>query len=369
MARIVEPLPVEALEARYQAARDATEARHVQTIWLLAQGRTVLDVAGVLAFAPRRVEELAARYNAFEPAALMQKLKTFALAMILLSLASLSQAATVPDPIPASVAVGSQYDSTHVYVAPDQVDRFVASFIATFGGQSSKPAVVTVTPTPSSTISQAVFTPVGLVSVFGFKTPIPYPFGDERTGYLVTDMDAAVAAACRAGAELMVSPFPDALGRDAVIRWPGGVTMQLYWHTKAPSYAPLVTVPENRVYVSSDRAGAFVHDFTLFSGGRVVADDPEAAGVEIGRPGDTYRRIRLDSSFGKMTVLVTDGHLPWPYGRELTGYEVANLAETLAKAKAAGADVLAGPYSADGRDAVMVQFPGGYIAEIHARRR
>jgi hypothetical protein len=28
----------------------------------------------------------------------------------------------------------SKYDSTHGYVAPDQTDRFVASFIATFGG-------------------------------------------------------------------------------------------------------------------------------------------------------------------------------------------------------------------------------------------
>src|SRR5829696_5187507 len=69
MARIVEHLPVEALEARYRAARGATEARHFQAIWLLAQGRTVLDVAGVLAFTPRWVEELAARYNAFGPKA------------------------------------------------------------------------------------------------------------------------------------------------------------------------------------------------------------------------------------------------------------------------------------------------------------
>jgi hypothetical protein len=66
-------------------------------------------------------------------------------------------------------------------------------------------------------------------------------------------------------------------------------------------------------------------------------------------------------------VLVTDGHLPYPYGRELTGYEVTNLAETLGKAKAAGAAVLVEPYTVDGRDAAMVEFPGGYIAEIHAR--
>src|ERR671911_1032906 len=70
MARIVEHLPLEELEARYRAARDATEARHTQAIWLLARGRTFLEVAEVLAFAPRWVEELAARYNASGPAAL-----------------------------------------------------------------------------------------------------------------------------------------------------------------------------------------------------------------------------------------------------------------------------------------------------------
>ena len=70
MARIVDHLSVEQLEARYRAARAVTEARHTQAIWLLAQGRTVLEVGEVMAFAPRWVEELAARYNAHGPAAL-----------------------------------------------------------------------------------------------------------------------------------------------------------------------------------------------------------------------------------------------------------------------------------------------------------
>src|SRR3712207_725543 len=70
MARIVEHMSVEQLGARYRGARDATEARHTQAVWLLAQGRGVLEVADVLAFAPRWVEQLAARCNARGPDAL-----------------------------------------------------------------------------------------------------------------------------------------------------------------------------------------------------------------------------------------------------------------------------------------------------------
>jgi len=142
--------------------------------------------------------------------------------------------------------------------------------------------------------------------------------------------------------------------------------MQLYWHTTPPSGAPLQTIPENRVYVSSDRVAAFIGSFLAFSHGKVISDDAHAPGVEIGRPADTYRRIRIQSNFGKMTVLVTDGHLPYPYGREVTGYQVASIGDTLSKAKAAGVAVLVGPYQADQRNAAMVQFPGGYIAEVHS---
>jgi len=265
-----------------------------------------------------------------------------------------------------SVAVEPQYDTTHVYVAPEDFNRFVESLIATFGGTTTKQGVFTVTPTQSSTMSQLVLTPVGSVSVFGFKTPIPYPFGLERTGYLVTDMDEAVRAAKTTGADVFVAPFNDPIGRDAIIQWPGGVNTQLYWHTTAPSYSALQTIPENRVYVSPDRVDAFVHSFLAFSHGSVVSDEARAPGVEIGRPAEAYRRMRIESKFGKLTAFVTDGHLPYPYGREMTGYEVTNLVETLTKAKAAGADVLVPPYKIDERDAVVVRFPGGYIAEIHS---
>ncbi len=264
------------------------------------------------------------------------------------------------------VAVGPQYDTTHVYLAPEDFDRFVQSFVATFGGTTTKQGVFTVTPTPSLTMSQLVLTPVGTLSVFGFKTPIPYPFGAERTGYLVTDMDAAIRSAREAGADVLVSVFPDPIGRDAIIQFPGGVNTQLYWHTTAPSYPPLQTIPENRVYISADRADAFARSFLAFSRGKILSDDARAPGIEIGRPKDNYRRIRIQSPFGKLTAFVTDGLLPYPFGREMTGYEVANLSEALAKAAKAGATVLVAPFSSDGRTAAILQFPGGYIAEVHA---
>jgi hypothetical protein len=287
------------------------------------------------------------------------------LASLLLTGMSSAIARDAEQPTTPPVGVGAQYDTTHVYVAPEDVDKFVASFLA-FGGQSTKQVVATLTPTSSSTTSQLLQTPVGTVSLFGFKTPIPYPFGAERTGYLVTDIDVAVKEAQAAGADVLVATFPDPIGRDAVIQWPGGVNMQLYWHTTKPNYAAFQTIPENRVYVSPDRVDAFTRSFLRFSQGKIVSDDPKAPGVEIGRSEDTYRRIRIESVFGEVAVSVTNGQLPYPYGRELTGYEVKDLHGTLTKAKASGAITLVEPYTSDGRIAALVQFPGGYIAEIHA---
>jgi hypothetical protein len=123
----------------------------------------------------------------------MRVMNAVALAALLLATASgTSTAQDKPADAAASVAVGPQYDTAHVYVVPEDVDRFSDSVIATFGGTRSQQAALTITPTPSRTMRQAVFTPVGTFSVFGFTTPIPHPFGLERTGYLVTDMDTAI---------------------------------------------------------------------------------------------------------------------------------------------------------------------------------
>lgn len=267
-----------------------------------------------------------------------------------------------------TIAVGAQYDTTHVYLALADFDALVNSFVATFGGKPSQRMTASVLPVPSSTLFQAVLSPVGILSVFAYQTPIPYPFGQERTGYLVRDLDEALKAARAAGAEVIVDKFKDPIGFDAVIQWPGGVKMQLYWHFTAPSYSALETIPDNRVYVSRDQADNFARGFIQFSHGKVIADDKQADAGEIGRRGETYRRIDIKSAFGKIRVLVSDGHLPYPFGYELTGYEVKDLGATLTKTTRSGAKILAPRFDGSDRSTAIVEFPGGYIAEIHAQR-
>ena len=284
-------------------------------------------------------------------------------AAILLAVSSVlpQWAGAAPD-----VAVAPQYDTTHVYVSDADIDPFVKSFVGTFGGKASPRAVFTVTPTPSKTASQYVQTPVGMLSVFAFQTPIPYGFGAERNGYLVTDIEAGKNAALEAGADILVEPFDDPIGKDVVIQWAGGINMQLYWHTKAPNYPPLHAVPENRVYISKYAADKFIGQFTRFAHAKLVSDGLVDGG-EIGRKGEQVRRVDLLSHFGKMTVFVTDGKLNFPFGRENTGYEVADMAATLVRAADNGVRVLSPPYrTSRGNTSAMLAFPGGYISEIHS---
>lgn len=268
-----------------------------------------------------------------------------------------------PSAAASAEAVGPQYDSVHVYVDPGQFDAFVDSWVATFGGTTSKASITHVTPTPSTTRSQLILSPVGTLSVFGFTTPVPYPFGTERGGWLMTDLDAGLAHAQAAGATTVVAPFDDPIGRDAVIQFPGGVNTQLYWHTTAPSYPPLRTVPDNRVYLSPGNVEPFLRSYGEFTGAAVDSDEPAADGALLGAPGTTFRQIHLSGPFGNTMVSVTDGHLPYPVGRELAGYAVDNVDTTIAKAKSAGAQVLSPPVGAV--KSAFLQFPGGYIAEIH----
>jgi len=276
-----------------------------------------------------------------------------------------SSESTTADAKQISEAVGPQYGSVHVYVDPSRLDDFVRSWLATFGGTAKPAGIADVTPTKSQTRSQLVLSPVGTLSVFGFLTPAPFPFGAERTGWLLRDFDAGIQQARASGAVLQVAPFDDPIGRDAVVTFPGGVNTQLYWHTSVPNYPALQTVPDNRVYLSPDAVDAFLKSYLTFSAGTVNADDPSADGALIGKPGSTFRQIRLSSGFGNTLVLVTDGHLPHPYGREVAGYAVDDVAATVAKATAAGAEALVAPRAIRGATSAVLQFPGGYVAEVH----
>lgn len=70
MAYVADHLGVAALEAEYEACADVTSSRHFQTIWLLAKGHTIGEVAAMTSFGGRWIEQLLARYNAFGPTSL-----------------------------------------------------------------------------------------------------------------------------------------------------------------------------------------------------------------------------------------------------------------------------------------------------------
>ena len=74
----------------------------------------------------------------------------------------------------AAVAVGPQYDTTHVYVAPEQFRRLSCRACwPRSAAQLPNKGVFTVTPTPSSTMSQLVLTPVGTFRSSASRHPYP----------------------------------------------------------------------------------------------------------------------------------------------------------------------------------------------------
>ena len=79
------------------------------------------------------------------------------------------------------------------------------------------------------------------------------------------------------------------------------------------------------------------------------------------------RRVSLTSGFGDMVVFVSNGQLPWPFGTETTGYAVTDMATTLRRARAAGVTVVVAERTVGTRQSAMLRFPGGYVAEVHAR--
>src|SRR5215212_6545881 len=58
MAHVADHLSVVALEQQYRSCTDVTAARHLQTIWLLAKGHEIAEVAATVSYAQRWVERL-----------------------------------------------------------------------------------------------------------------------------------------------------------------------------------------------------------------------------------------------------------------------------------------------------------------------
>ena len=263
------------------------------------------------------------------------------------------------------VGVGAQYDAPHIYIQHGMEEAFVHSWLDTFGGTATQPLQLDVTPTPSQTLSDIVLSPVGTLSVFDFSTGIPYPFGQESVGDMVSDLGAGVTAATGSGATVLVAPFNDPVGKDAIVQFPGGVDIQLWIHNVPAVFSPLATIPDNRFYLDPVAADSFIRDWLAFSHGHIAVDDRSANGAEIGLPGTRYRKVLIDSAFGETLVIITNGQLPYPFGRDTMGYAVADLSATLARAKVAGAQVLWGPYREAGLATAIVEFPGGYVCELH----
>jgi uncharacterized linocin/CFP29 family protein len=72
----------------------------------------------------------------------------------------------------------------------------------------------------------------------------------------------------------------------------------------------------------------------------LTIDRQQVDDVERGARDADWQPVKISSPFGPTVVMITNGHRPYPFGREVTGYAVAHLDATLAKARTAGAVVL-----------------------------
>jgi len=69
-------LPVDELERRYRAAKEPHERSWWQILWLLAQGRTATELAGVTSYSAYWIGQLAKRYNEQGPAGMHNRQHT-----------------------------------------------------------------------------------------------------------------------------------------------------------------------------------------------------------------------------------------------------------------------------------------------------
>ena len=66
-------LSVGALETRYRQSKQITARNHSHIIWLMSQGRRVLEVAEIMSYNAERVRQIVRKSNAEDPASLVDK--------------------------------------------------------------------------------------------------------------------------------------------------------------------------------------------------------------------------------------------------------------------------------------------------------
>lgn len=262
---------------------------------------------------------------------------------------------------------GPDYDSTHIYTTMADVDPLTEQLVAVFGGEVKTYGELNICPQPSLAVVSVILSPYGLLSTFAFSTPVPYPFGQDKHGYRINDRAEMVARADAAGLDLAVAPFDDLGGLQVILRLPGGSALQLYEPPAEMGFPVVQHVPEARLYLGPRTIDPFLEAFATVTLGSVVRDDREADASEVGHEG-TFRRVEFESGYGRLLVLQTNGHQPYPYGWDFTGFAVDDLARKLDAATIAGAQVLIEPHEANGRTSAMVQFRGGFVAELHEER-
>ncbi|WP_265443717.1 hypothetical protein [Flexivirga meconopsidis] len=260
---------------------------------------------------------------------------------------------------------GPAYDSTHIYTTFADMAPLTEQLQAVFGGEVKTYGELNICPQPSLSVVSVLLSPYGLLSLFGFSTPIPYPFGQDKHGYRIRRRDEMIGRATEAGLDFAVAPFDDLGGLQSIVRLPGGSALQFYEPPAEMGFPELTHIPEARIYLGPLTIDPFLAAFTTLTRGTVQTDDPVADGAEVGMPDTTIRRVTYESGYGRLLVLETNGHQPYPYGWDFTGFVVDDLTATLATATAAGAQVVADPHTANGRTSAMVQFLGGFVAEIH----
>jgi len=150
--------------------------------------------------------------------------------------------------------------------------------------------------------------------------------------------------------------------RDSVFRAGGGHT-QLYCTPPAPPIRRSDQSLKNRVLCLA--RGVLLSSSRVTLPSRMEnssANDSRTPGIEVGRPGETVWRVRVESNLESSRSSYPTVTCRIPRTRD-DGVRGCELTETLAKAKA-WADRACPAYKSGDRTAAMVEFPGGYIARF-----